>query len=900
MSGEPKPILNFSIKKLGTINSKKLILTLIVLLFSNTIFAQSITGVVNNEQGFAVGSASIIIKDTENKTVAYQFTKTNGSFSFTNLENKEYTLQCNALAYERQTITIDLSTEKSKELTITLQEKTEELKEIVIDIPAPIKQKNDTVTFNVKAFLDGTEYTVEDLLKKLPGLQVTENGTVKVGNQEIEKIMVDGDDFFEKGYKILSKNMPVKPLKEVELLKNYSNNKHLKGIENSNKVALNLKLDDDAKRQWFGNIDAGYGVVSENRYTARSNLMNFGKKNKYYFLANLNNLGYDATGDISHLIRSSNDFVVGDNQSAQQFLSLAPSTAALRDDRTNFNNAEMLSLNSIFTLSSKTKLKAIAFLNTNEQNFYRNSYDWFSDGETTFTNTEDYYMRRKQLSAFGKIDVTHDFSKKSSLEATVRFNYAGNKDQSSIVFNGDNLEERLKTNTNFFDSKVVYTTKPTDKKVWIIAGRFISEETPQNYNVNQFVYHDLFNQNAEAVKQQAANKMTFYGFEAKYLDRRSTGHLIEWETGVELRYDDLNTVFSLIDNGNEILPENFQNDLEFENHSFYTNLSYSYQLTSNFRIVPSVKINYVHQKIDEGSNDKKYNPLLISPALNFNWEINSKNKLQASYSYNWQTNSLLNMYPDYIHSGFRNFSVGYGDFTKFANQNANILYTLGNWSDRFFMSAMGGYSYADEYFSTKSVLSQNYSVSEPIVLNNRSMIFYRLNADYYFKPIKSNFKFTFGGNSSQFQNYVNDSEIRDITSTSVNYGLEIRSGFNGIFNYHIGTKWDYSQFKTTSTSDYINNRIFLNLTFRFSKELYATLHSERYYFGNLTQNKKDFYFSDLNIDYKVNEKLRLSFILNNIFNTDTFVSYSLTDISVSETSYRLIPQYALLKAEWRF
>src|SRR5690606_8608042 len=209
----------------------------------------------------------------------------------------------------------------------------------------------------------------------------------------------------------------------------------------------------------------------------------------------------------------------------------------------SFNNAEMLSLNSIFTLTNKTKLKAIAFLNTNEQNFYRNSYDWFSDGETTFTNTEDYYMRRRQLSAFGKIDVTHDFSKKSTLEATARFNYADNKDQSSIVFNGDNLEERLKTNTNFFDSKVVYTTKPTDKKVWIIAGRFISEETPQNYNVNQFVYHDLFNQNSEAVKQQAANKMTFYGFEAKYLDRRSTGHLIEWETGVELRYDNLNTVF---------------------------------------------------------------------------------------------------------------------------------------------------------------------------------------------------------------------------------------------------------------------------------------------------------------------------------------------------------------------
>ncbi len=879
---------------------RNLLILLIVLLFCNTIFAQSITGVVNNEHGTTLGNASIIIKDAENKTVAYQFTKANGSFSFTNLEAKEYTLQCNALGYEKQLLNFDLSTEKNKELTITLQEKDEELQEIVIDIPTPIKQKNDTVTFNVKSFLDGTEYTVEDLLKKLPGIQVTENGTVKVGNQEIEKIMVEGDDFFEKGYKILSKNMPVKPLKEVELLKNYSNNKHLKGIENSDKVALNLKLEDDAKRQWFGNIDAGYGVVSENRYTVRSNLMNFGKKNKYYFLTNLNNLGYDATGNISHLIRSSNDYVVGDNQQAQQFLSLAPSTAALRDDRTNFNNAEMLSLNSIFTLTNKTKLKAIAFLNTNEQNFYRNSYDQFSDGTTTFTNTEDYYMRQRKLSAFGKIDLTHDFSKKATLEITSRFNYADNKDRSNINFNGNNLEECLATTTNFFDSKIVYTTKPTEKKVWIIAGRFINEETPQNYNVNQFVYQDLFNTNANVVKQKAANNMNFYGFEAKYLNRKANGHLFELTTGAELRNDDLNTRFYLIDNETDSLPSGFQNNLQFQNHSYYTNASYSYQITSNFRMVPSAKINFINQKIVENNSYKKYSPLLFSPALNLNWEINAKNKLQASYSYNWQTSSLLDIYPNYIHSGFRNFSVGYKDFTQFANQNANLMYTFGNWSDRFFMSAMTGYSFSDQYFSSRSILSQNYSVSEPVVLNNREMIYFNINADYYFKKIKSNFKFTFGGNTSNYQNFVNESDIRNITSTTINYGLEVRSGFNGVFNYHIGTKWDYNQFKTTSVFDYTNNRTFLNLNFRFSKKLYTTLHNERYYFGNLSQNKKDFYFSDLNIDYQLSEKIRLGFTLNNIFNTDTFVSYSLSDISVSETSYKLIPRFALLKAEYRF
>src|SRR5690554_4154264 len=141
MNGEHKHILNFYI-----------FLPLIVLLFCNTVFAQSIEGVVITEQNSAVGNVSVILKNSEDKTIAYQFTKPDGSFSFANLDSKKYTLQCNALGYEKQLLTIDLSNEKTKKVTVTLNEKTEELQEIVIDILAPIKQKNDTITFDVKSF----------------------------------------------------------------------------------------------------------------------------------------------------------------------------------------------------------------------------------------------------------------------------------------------------------------------------------------------------------------------------------------------------------------------------------------------------------------------------------------------------------------------------------------------------------------------------------------------------------------------------------------------------------------------------------------------------------------------------------------------------------------------------
>lgn len=59
---------------------------------------------------------------------------------------------------------------------------------------------------------------VEDLLKRIPGLTVESDGTIKVGNQEVEKIMIEGDDFFERGYKLLTKNMPAKPIEKIELL----------------------------------------------------------------------------------------------------------------------------------------------------------------------------------------------------------------------------------------------------------------------------------------------------------------------------------------------------------------------------------------------------------------------------------------------------------------------------------------------------------------------------------------------------------------------------------------------------------------------------------------------------------------------------------------------------------
>jgi hypothetical protein len=248
-------------------------------------FSQTkISGRIFDTLNLGLPSISVVIKDSLNKSIiSYTYSDQNGNYSIDFENIGKLKLIFSSLGYETKTISITIPpSPKSQNFDIILKEQPLELDEVLIKPDRPIAVGKDTIRVKTKFFADGTEQTVEDLLKKIPGLNIDNEGTIKVGNQEIEKLMVDGDDLFEKGYKILSKNMPAYPIEEVEILKRYSNNRLLKGIEESYKVALNLKLNEDSKRIWFGNAELGYG--NANFYQVKGNLMNFGKKNKYYFL----------------------------------------------------------------------------------------------------------------------------------------------------------------------------------------------------------------------------------------------------------------------------------------------------------------------------------------------------------------------------------------------------------------------------------------------------------------------------------------------------------------------------------------------------------------------------------------------------------------------------------------
>jgi hypothetical protein len=878
-----------------------------ILLFSNlNIYAQKlIEGTSKDIKNEPIISASIILKNNTGKIISYTYTDELGKYVLKTDKLGQFVLVASSMGFEQKNFDITIENKnETKTIDFILISKVTEIKEIIITSKRPITIKNDSIIFDADSFKQGNEQVVEDLLKKIPGLNIDANGTIKVGNQEIEKVMIDGDDMFEKGYKILTKNMPVHPIDQVQLLQNYSNNKHLKGIENSNKVALNLTLKEDSKRVWFGNILAGYGLFSENRYEVRSNLMNFGKKNKYYFLTNLNTIGDDATGDINHLIRPyrfDEAGSIGDDQSINSLLGLGFDTPNLKQKRVNLNNAEMLSLNSIFTLSKKIKLKTLGFLNTDEVDFFRNSWQQFSVGNTTFTNTEDFVGRKKQITGFGKIDVTYDISKTKTIEYSGKFNKTNEKNRSNLVFNNDLLDERLNSNNQLFDQKLVYTNKFKDNKVFLFSSRYINEKTPENYSVNQFIFSDLFTENANNTKQFSENKIQFTGVEGHLLDKKKNGDLLELKFGNQLRIDDLNTRFELLQNENNLaFPNEYQNNLTYTTNDLYLSAKYRFKLKS-FTLLTQADAHQLFNQLENIITKSNQNPFFIMPKIGLDWKINDKNKFLTSYSYTTTNAGVLDVYSGFVQTGFRSFSKGLEEFNQFNSSSAILNYTYGSWGDKFFVNTFILYSKNNDFFSTNSIITQNYSKTEKIVIKDREFLTISSSIDRYFKPIKSNLKINLGATKTNFKNIVNNSNLREVKNFNADYGFELRSGFRGFFNYHIGSKWNYNEVQTTIKNSFTDNMSFLDLSFMFSDKFNIQVQSERYFFGNLDKNSNKYYFLDLEARYVVKEN-KLTFFLsgNNLFNTETFRNYSISDTNISQTEYRLMPRYVLLKLEYRF
>ena len=258
-------------------------------------FAQNVKleGIVSDTKNVALEMVNVMAVNTTTKAMdSYAITNDKGKYSLNLKPNTTYNLKVSFLGMQSKEIEIVTSTAAINK-NVTLEESATELDGVEIIREMPVSIKGDTIVYNADSFKTGTERKLEDVLKKLPGVEVNADGEIEVEGKKVTKLMVEGKDFFDGDTKLGVKNIPADAIDKVQVLRNFNENSILKNVENNEEnVAMNIKLKSGKKNFWFGDITGGIGVGhTDFRYVANPKLFYYSPKYSINLITNFNNIG---------------------------------------------------------------------------------------------------------------------------------------------------------------------------------------------------------------------------------------------------------------------------------------------------------------------------------------------------------------------------------------------------------------------------------------------------------------------------------------------------------------------------------------------------------------------------------------------------------------------------------
>ncbi|MCP4723805.1 MAG: outer membrane beta-barrel protein [bacterium] len=407
-------------------------------------FAQNtIKGRVTDESGEPLIYATIAMLSPADSTVQYYgIADKDGKYEIKYIKSGRYLIQYSyvgmEITYEEAAIPAPAGEDFGTKVLKTAANVQE-----VIEISAdriPIQFKKDTVVFDAKAFKVRTGAVVEDLLKKIPGIEVDKTGNMKALGEDVTKVLVDGKEFFSGDPKVATKNLPSDAIDKVEVFDKRSDEAEFMGIDDGiQDRTINLLLNEDARKGYFGNVDGGGGTVEHHK--AKGDLYRFSSKLQNAVLGmhnNINEFGFSGPKG---------------NQFGQQVSGLNTSGAGGINMMYNPTRFNRYFASYLFT-STKTKL----LQNTSTENFLEDG-SYFQDSDMNqVENNKPHSLR------FG---MNHRFGTKHQMIIRGAINTSSNNSVTQTL-----------TNTNLDDSPVNSLDNSSDNR---------SDQTGFYFNGNDII-----------------------------------------------------------------------------------------------------------------------------------------------------------------------------------------------------------------------------------------------------------------------------------------------------------------------------------------------------------------------------------------------------------------------------
>jgi hypothetical protein len=661
---------------------RKIYISLLLILFTVSLFAQK-NGTVKglafdtiSKQPVAAATITVLEKK-DSSLVTFTMTGNDGSFELKGIPNGDYRLMFSHVNYYNTNVFFTISeNNKNAELgNIVMNDKTKVLAEVIARNEAPpVTLINDTVQYNAGSFKVQPNANVEQLLKKLPGVKVEKDGTIKAQGEKVNKVLVDGKEFFGNDPKIATKNLPADAVDKVQVYDKQSDQAQLTGFEDGNyEKTINLKLKKDKKKGMFGKVNAGVG--NKERYEGKFNVNSFKGARQFSAIGMGNNTNAEGfsfmdilnfTGELARMQRGGGGNI-NINMSGDEAAAMGVNPGG-RNSGINTAWGGGLNYNNI--IGKKLDFQSNYFYNRYNPNseshiqrqYFSKDSSWYYNQDALNNNLSNNH--RLNLNTLYQVDSLN------SIRITPSFSYQNTNNQSQVNYQTLSETKSL-TNEGFSNNTAAnkgYNFKNDIiwRKKFARKGRTFSLTLQTSLNeskgdgslssINSFYKTNGSLSKRDTLNQKSTTKGDLRGYNAKavYTEPIWKRSLLEFSAGrnnskstTEKITHDYNKLNGKYDQLNNSLTNDFENTYSYSNAGIRLRTQkkkYSYALGLSWQQTQQ------EGKIISGTKDslisKTFKNLLPNARFQYNF---SRFKL-FSVSYNTSTNqpsmSQLQPVPD--------------------------------------------------------------------------------------------------------------------------------------------------------------------------------------------------------------------------------------------------------------
>ena len=898
----------------NNLTSMRFKISFILLLTITISFGQiKIKGIVSDSLEIPLEAASIVaINKISNALETYALTDEKGYYKLDVKESTSYKIQVSSLGL----ITINDIIETSKEdITKNYSLRADIILDEVI-VKLPIEVRGDTLIYNADSFKSGSERKLEDIIDKLPGVEINDSGQIEVEGKVVNKLMVNGKDFFDGDTKVGTKNIPSSAVDKIQVLRNYSEVGQLSGVRSSqDNFAINIKLKEGKESFWFGNVTAGAGDAPEDKlYLLQPKLFYYNPKYSINIISDINNIGEVALtrrdirgfggGFQSPSSRSGTSINLGDN--SLNFL-------------TNERNAlkienKLFSAN--FSYSPKKSLDLSGFLIYNNSRIlsneissirYTNADIEIPDESTEQSNTELSSQGLIKLSASYKPNfsnqIDYDILARTSDDSQQKNNL------SSVLGTTNQFDEVTPFNVNQ-NLKYYYTLN--ENNIFAFEAQSVIKDEDPFYNAileNNPQDIDPFDSTASALgldtSQASYNLGQNRRIKTNQLDAKldyyniiGSKSNINFTLGTILSRQQFNSnIFQFLENNSKLQPTPLfneglaVNDIDYMFNDMYLGVHYRFK-AGKFTITPGFSVHAYGNKNTQIGTIVENNFVKLLPDFETRIQLKKGESLTFNYNMRNQFTDVTRLARGLVFNSFNNIQFGEPDLQNALSHNISMLYrsfNLFNYTNVFARAAYSsnidqirGLTNFENVIRTSSYFNSNFADENFNLFGRVQRTFGKVRAS-----LRTNFNYSKINQFIQKQRSINEGftqvytpEIRTNFRVAPNISLQYRYS---ISNNIQGTR--ETKFITKAPSIDFDAYIIEKFTFKtnYSYNIQEQVGGE----------SQSFQLWDFSLAYRKDKDAKWEYELkaSNILNISSRIQNSANSVSVLNSSTFIQPRF---------